>query len=253
MKFYRTINLIILILVSVIFCISCSRRDKDNNNGTSINIFRPNTSRVEQYNASRTKGTTRPEVSTISRSLRDIRYDNDNETLFGYIPVVIGFLTLIAVAVIFERYLVYRMKITADSPTALFIELCAAHQLTRMERSLIERVAEAADINDPLPIFIEPKYLQNAIDNPIFRSLRQSIEYLLAKLFETKSETSIIKRSSILIQSELNNESKSDIKSGVINDSTITYATAQIQNNNLSVSDNSVSTIINDPDLTNSK
>ncbi|MDR1052844.1 MAG: hypothetical protein LBL39_01605, partial [Planctomycetaceae bacterium] len=173
----------------------------------------------------------------MSKSMKDRKYENDNETLFGYLAAVIGLIALIVLGVLLERYLMYRMKMTADSPSALFIELCAAHQLTRMERLLVERVAELADIDDPLPVFVEPKYLADAIDNLNFRNSRQMIEYLLTKLFESKAESSVIKRSSILLQSELDSEIKTEIKSASnaadTNDSTVIYATTQ---NNLTKS-----------------
>ncbi|MDR2762281.1 MAG: hypothetical protein LBB88_06720 [Planctomycetaceae bacterium] len=229
MKSYHPIFLIKLFLIAVIFCVSCSRQDGKGDN--NINIFKPDRTRIDQYSNRGTKGTTKTDVGTMSRSLRDVKYENDNETVFGYLTAVIGFIALIAVAVIFERYLAYRMKTTADSPSALFIELCAGHQLTRMERNLIEQVAKNADINDPLPIFIEPKYLINAINKQVFQNSQQAIEYLLAKLFESKSESSIIKRSSILLQSESNNDLSSGIRSG-ITDTTIAYEKSHIKSNN---------------------
>ncbi|MDR1485225.1 MAG: hypothetical protein LBT09_10435 [Planctomycetaceae bacterium] len=231
MKFYRSIFLIILLLVVVIICVSCSR-NKDNDNSGGINIFRPKTNKIDQYSRN-IRGTTRPEVGRMGKSLRNVQYENDNETLFGYLAAVIGFIALIVLALLLERYFVYRMKTVADSPAALFVELCAAHQLTRMERNLLERVAESADMNDPLPVFMEPKYLQEAIDNRKFKDLQQMIEYLLTKLFENKSDSSILKRSSILIQSELNsgsnigNKSENNLNNA---DSTITYETTQIKN-----------------------
>jgi hypothetical protein len=215
--------------------VSCSRR---NDNSNSINIFRPNSSRIDQYNRNNAKGTARPEIGTLSKSLRDYRYENDNETLFGYLAAVIGFIALIVLALLFERYLVYRMKTVADSPAALFVELCAAHQLTRMECNLIERIADAAGISDTLPVFIEPKYLQDAIINHNFEEFQQTIEYLLTKLFENRSDSSILKRSSILLQSDLNNESKNSIESKSnldVAETTITYATTQIKNDNSNI------------------
>ncbi|MDR1479677.1 MAG: hypothetical protein LBJ00_12150 [Planctomycetaceae bacterium] len=227
MKNYRLFFGFLLTLVIVLFCVSCSRQS--DSGGSGVNIFRPNSSRIEQYNRP-AKGTQRPEINSMSQSMKNMKYENDNETLFGYLAAVIGFIALIVLGVLFERYLVYRMKVTADSPAALFVELCSAHQLTRMERNLVERVAEAADINDPLPIFVEPQYLLDAIENVNFRNYRQMIEYLLTKLFESKSESSVIKRSSILLQSELESDSKIEPKSesnAGATASTVIYPTTQ--------------------------
>ncbi|MDR1291105.1 MAG: hypothetical protein LBK06_07890 [Planctomycetaceae bacterium] len=233
----RSYRLFVLVILLVIVCGSCSEQSDSKN---SINFFQPDKSRIEQYRNRTTRGTARPDVGTMSKSMQDRKYENDNETLFGYLTAVIGLIALIVLGVLLERYLMYRMKVTADSPSALFIELCAAHQLTRMERLLVERVAEAADINDPLPVFMEPKYLADAIDNLNFKNSRQMIEYLLTKLFESKAESSVIKRSSILLQSELDSEIKTEIRAGNsgysgnsgknpvdTNDSTVIYATAQ--------------------------
>jgi hypothetical protein len=225
MKFYHLIFLIIFFVC----CASCS----DRNSNSGINIFRPDASKIEQYN--RSKGS-RPEVSKMSKSMRNLEYENDNESFFGYFTFVIGIIALIILAVLFERYLMYRVKLTADSPAALFVELCAAHQLTRMERHLIERVAEVADISDPLPVFMEPKYLTDAMENENFQDVKQIIEYLSIKLFESKLDSSILKRSSILLQSEQDSDSKNGTKSDINSDSnithsTITYETSQINNN----------------------
>jgi hypothetical protein len=227
MLFYRLINLWLLLLIVVLFCTSCSERGDNSDSGTRINIFRIGDSKVDQqYNQTR-GGSNRPEIAKMSKSLKDTKYDNDNETLFGYLAAVIGFIFLIVLALICERYLAYRIKIAADSPSSLFFELCVAHQLTRIERNIIERVARSAGIDDPLPIFIEPNYLQNAVYNNAFKDAQQNIEYLLAKLFESKSESSIIKRSSILLQSELESGSKIEDSSSSNNidatESTIAY------------------------------
>jgi hypothetical protein len=219
-------------------CVSCSDRNKSNN---GINIFRPTSDRLDQYNRT-SRGATKLEIGEVSKSMQRRRYDQDNEVLFGYLTVVIGVIGLVFLGFLFERYLVYRMKISVDGPMALFVELCVAHQLTRMERNLLELVAETTDISDPLPIFMDPKYLIAASDNNKFKDVKQIIEYLLIKLFESKPDSSITKRSSILLQSEKDsnpkNETESDIISDILN-STIAYQTPLNNNDNDNDNDNS--------------
>ena len=73
-----------------------------------------------------------------------------------------------------------------DNPKRLFRELCAVHRLTAAERKFLRDFAEDADLEDPLPLFIEPRYFYDALDRPEHTASRQMIRYLLVKLFDIK-------------------------------------------------------------------
>ncbi|MDR1923834.1 MAG: hypothetical protein LBQ66_05630, partial [Planctomycetaceae bacterium] len=188
----------IFFLAMILCSFSCSPQTDDS--GSSINIFKPPKD-IRDRNNTRGRGVLKPDIVTMKKSMRNVQEENDSETLFAYLATIIGLIALIVIAVLFERYMRYRMDTTADSPAALFMELCLAHRLTRMERNLIERVAEASDIDNPLPVFLDPQYLAKSSNDNKFITSRQNIEYLLGKLFDNKSEsdtTYITKRSSIL-------------------------------------------------------
>ena len=55
----------------------------------------------------------------------------------------------------------HRKQIRRDghNPKSLFLELCRSHQLSRSERSLLLRVAEMKQLNQPTAIFIDPAIL----------------------------------------------------------------------------------------------
>ncbi len=76
-----------------------------------------------------------------------------------------------------------------ENPAMLFRELCAAHQLTKLERGLLKDIAQELDLEDALPLFIDPKFFFSALEEPRFAESRKAIKYLLGKFFDIHSET----------------------------------------------------------------
>ena len=99
---------------------------------------------------------------------------------------VIFFLFLIVLTVgliYFDIYIRQRNKAGIDNPHYLFTELVRAHDLNRVEKHFLSDFADESDLEDPLPLFIEPEYFLAALDDDRFRESHRMIAYLLKKLF----------------------------------------------------------------------
>lgn len=85
-----------------------------------------------------------------------------------------------------------------ENPWIVFRELCKAHQLTWTEAKFLKKLAVELDLDDPLPLFIEPRYFVGALENKALESSKPTIQYLLKKFFgikpgqETSFQTQII-------------------------------------------------------------
>ncbi len=58
------------------------------------------------------------------------------------------------------RYLSYRERASCESPKALFVELCRAHQLDRASRRLLWQFARSQQLAQPAQLFVEPDRFQ---------------------------------------------------------------------------------------------
>ena len=100
-----------------------------------------------------------------------------------------GFLLILAVGLVFaDLFLRRRSKTGIDNPRYLFTELARAHELTRIERQFLTDFADESNLEDPLPLFVEPKYFLSALDDDRFRTSHGMIESMLRKLFNIGTE-----------------------------------------------------------------
>lgn len=81
-----------------------------------------------------------------------------------------------------------RMRHGFDDAWALFRELCREHGMTRTERHFLKLVADELELDDPLPLFIEPQHLMKALENEHLAEHRKTTRYMLRKLFEIRLE-----------------------------------------------------------------
>ncbi len=70
-----------------------------------------------------------------------------------------------------------------NNPRALFIALCRAHELGRMDCRLLRQLAKANDVEQPALLFLDPELFEAALSAPEFRRHQTAIEALIAKLF----------------------------------------------------------------------
>ncbi|GHT25417.1 hypothetical protein FACS18942_00170 [Planctomycetales bacterium] len=70
-----------------------------------------------------------------------------------------------------------------ENPWVVFKELCKAHQLNRSDRLVLQRAADELDLDDPLPLFIEPRFLKSLLENKDFQTDRLTVLKLLHQFF----------------------------------------------------------------------
>jgi len=102
---------------------------------------------------------------------------------FVFVFLILLF-ALVGGLIYFDIFIRRRHKAGFDNPRYLFTELVRAHGLTRVERQFLMDFAGKLDLEDSLPLFIEPKYFLAALDDDRFRASHGMIEYLLKKLFD---------------------------------------------------------------------
>jgi hypothetical protein len=152
------------------------------------NLFRPDTDQSQQdektFNLSK-KGT--PEqVKKLEVITQSVQQGSAGlYSPYSYVIVVFLLALLIVFAYVLRKFLQERYLHSLEDPLSLFRELCTAHQLTWTEQQLLQDIAEEQKLSDPLPIFIEPQYMQSALNDEQFEKSRSSIETLLEKLFDS--------------------------------------------------------------------
>jgi hypothetical protein len=130
--------------------------------------------------------TSSDDMDRISRSLQRAFADEtqQSQTLVSY-GIFLGVATAIIAG--FLGWQVWRQKRMArelSDPIFLVYELNAAHQLSEPEKRLMQELSEKHSLPTSLKLFIEPKYLLDALDNETFASLRPEVQQLLYKLFD---------------------------------------------------------------------
>ncbi|MGL4595461.1 MAG: hypothetical protein ACRCUY_12110 [Thermoguttaceae bacterium] len=100
---------------------------------------------------------------------------------------LIVFLLVIALFLIFifflDRNYRHSKNDAITNSNELFRELCRAHQLAMRERLLLVEIAEDASLENPLPLFVEPKYLLDTLQDFDLVSVHPLISTIIATLF----------------------------------------------------------------------
>jgi len=127
--------------------------------------------------------------SDIDRVSRSFQREFANETLQGQ-TLVYFVLFLVVAALIIAGFIGWqvwrqkRMEKELSDPIFLVYELNVAHQLSEPEKRLMQELSEKHSLATSLNLFIEPKYLLDALDNETFASSRPEVQQLLYKLFD---------------------------------------------------------------------
>lgn len=143
--------------------------------------------------SSSSPASSRPKSDDATRDRLNQAFQKEFTTGFGeagtylYYLVFLVFLgVLIGVLVYYDIHRRRSEQPGFDNPKYLFRELCAAHHLTAVERRFLRDFAEELDLEDPLPLFIEPRYFYDALNDHGHGFSVQMIRYLLVKLFDIK-------------------------------------------------------------------
>ncbi len=119
----------------------------------------------------------------LTQSFRQ-EFSNDGNTYVYAVVLLLFLVALIGGLVYFDYWQRQKSKSDLDDPKMLFRELCAAHRLTAAEKKFLRDFAEDMNLEDPLPLFIEPNYYVHALRDPLFERSGQIIAYLLNKFFD---------------------------------------------------------------------
>jgi hypothetical protein len=71
---------------------------------------------------------------------------------------------------------------------ALVKELVFVHQLSDQEKRFMQELSERYALTSPLNLFVEPRFLLEALESDSYVSARTSVRRLLAKLFDIADE-----------------------------------------------------------------
>jgi hypothetical protein len=102
--------------------------------------------------------------------------------LVGIIVFAVGIAWFVA------RYLEFREKRNADSPQALFAELCRAHALDWSNQRLLRSLASAHRMSVPALLFVEPERFNLETLGNSFEDRSEQVTALRSKLFATSTE-----------------------------------------------------------------
>ena len=104
-------------------------------------------------------------------------------------------LTLAGIAVVIAGVLYWRTwknkrtEWEINDPMALVKELNTVHQLSELEKRLMQELSKKNALSSPLQLFVEPKFLLAAWKDDSFTSSRSSVSRLLLQLFGIAAET----------------------------------------------------------------
>ena len=101
------------------------------------------------------------------------------------------FLLLITAAVlVFVVWLAYQFfgqkekHTTADNAWDVYKKLCRAHNLNVTEKHVVRKVYRQIGLDDPLPLFVEPEYFRQTLNDESMSSCHSIVRDIMKKLFE---------------------------------------------------------------------
>ncbi|MGL6196305.1 MAG: hypothetical protein ACRC2T_15925 [Thermoguttaceae bacterium] len=120
----------------------------------------------------------------------------------NFIIMTTGFAIIggvVLVVFLLERHYHFSVrKESYNNPRHLFRELCSTHEFSRKQSRLLSKVAKELQLENPLLIFVEPKYLNNAIEENIIPGLTEDLKNIYHELYndELVSKTEMNKHES---------------------------------------------------------
>ena len=104
------------------------------------------------------------------------------------------FLLLItATVLIFVVWLAYQFfgqkekHTTGDNAWDVYKKLCRAHNLSVTEKHVVRKVYRQLGLDDPLPLFVEPDYFRQTLNDENMSSYHSIVRVIMKKLFESNS------------------------------------------------------------------
>jgi len=124
-----------------------------------------------------------------------------------FLLFVAGAVLAFVIWLAYQLYVQRKQSLSPDSAWGLYQKLCQVHHLSFKERSVIRKVCRWNGLEDPLPLFVEPKYFKQILaDETMFR-FHEVVQELLSKLFSHGQELS---QESIEVNGESTEEKRND-------------------------------------------
>ena len=194
MKYFLRFFVFAGIATALCLIAGCQDRSSSSQKGGGHNLFQGDAPRYEIE-------------GRILRGTSEGAELNTEETTNHFVSLTI-IVVLVAVSLItFFGWQFWRQKRKEreqNDPNGLLKELNNAHQLSEPEKRLMQTLSEKHALSSPLVLFVEPKFLLDALESNAFVSARPSVRRLLSKLFDIDTgqegageETVLITRSSL--------------------------------------------------------
>jgi len=116
-----------------------------------------------------------------------------NRRAFQFYGFFFAFVAVVIAGLVYWQ--VWKRKKTeweVNDPMALVKELNFVHQLSEQEKQLMRELSENNSLPSPLKLFVEPKFLLDALESDTFFDVQPSVRQLLSKLFGITTEESEI-------------------------------------------------------------
>ncbi len=117
-----------------------------------------------------------------------IRPDDGTRASQGLVTVLAVATVVIVALWLLSRFTRLRENRHKHSPKLLLKELTRAHRLSGRSIRLMKQVAADAKLENPLRLFVDPKWLEAAQTSDRFRSRQQELASLRVKLFGSKEK-----------------------------------------------------------------
>jgi hypothetical protein len=101
----------------------------------------------------------------------------------GVASIAAAALAIVICLWILSSYLAAERERNKNSPWRLFADLCKAHKLSRRERSIVHRLAQQLQLEQPAILFVEPTWYCAEKVGPSWDQCGEDLDRLRQRLF----------------------------------------------------------------------
>ena len=166
----------------------CREKPPKSDSGEGYNLFNPRRTESPRRDVPRQHS---ERLDNLARGLQkefspDAERTNQAFLYYGSFFVVLAI--IVAGLVYWQIWRRNRAEWALNDPMALIKELNYVHQLSDQEKRLMQEISDRNALPTPLKLFVEPKFLLEALENDLHISDRSSVRQLLSKLFDIAFE-----------------------------------------------------------------
>ena len=194
MKFSR--HYFVLVCLTSVFFLMCGCRNDSSQTtgrGEGFNLLRPQQSNNPPPRREIQRRVQSEDMDRIRQSFQEGFSPSSEKTSqnlrnFG---LLIAAVVLVAAGVTsWQLWRRRQAEWALNDPMALIKELNYVHQLSDLEKRLMQELSQQNALPTPLKLFVEPKFLLDALESGSFVAARSSVRQLLSKLFDITAEGS---------------------------------------------------------------